>query len=89
MARLLDKGFSFAEIAAATDRQIIDIVFHPRDEAGRVEDVIEAAEEEPSGRAADYQALFGMGEALRVPEEELRATWARKYGPDDRPWEGG
>lgn len=76
-ARLADRGLSFAQIAALTDRQIASVLSHPRDERGAVRQ----AAEPPAAATAkeeDRLALIAAA-ALGVPPADLQAQWSRKY----------
>ncbi|HEX8158769.1 MAG TPA: hypothetical protein VF526_15395 [Solirubrobacteraceae bacterium] len=86
-ARLTDRGLTLEGIARLTDRQISDVYFCPRTERGDPEEVIEAEEtDRPQSKAEELATLWALGQALRTPEEELRAAWQKKY-PGDAPWE--
>ncbi len=88
-ARLTDRGLGIDDIAKLTDRQIVDVYGHERDEDG---DVRERLEVQPDGapplsvREQDRRALFVAGRALGIPMDQLCEQWRKKYG--DEPWEG-
>jgi hypothetical protein len=79
-AKLLDRDLSFAQIARLTDRQIVDLLGHRRDERGEITPKEpSAAPDGPAGtmeadRLALYQAAF-----LGVPREKLEELWQSKY----------
>ena len=68
------------EIGELTDWQIERVYGHPRNrKTGQVEEVSEAPKSRMTLEQRKAQ-FFTMGQALRVPLEELEKTWAEKYG---------
>jgi hypothetical protein len=70
------------QVAELTDYQIHELIFHPRDEKGRLSapEIELPGEEDRLSLEEERQLLFGMGQALGVPEAALRAAWRQKHG---------
>lgn len=80
LAKLVDRGFTFAEIARLTDRQIVDVVFHPRDEkSGEVAEKAEPVQTEGvPDHEQDRRAIIMLG-AAGIPINDLIGGWEKKY----------
>ena len=77
------------ELARLTDRQLVEIYAHPRDESGNIKAPEEPAavrpNEAPDSLAKDLRDWTILTSMLRLPEEEyrkgaekLKAKWAAK-----------
>ena len=77
------------ELARLTDRQLVEVYAHPRDESGNIKAPEEPAVvqpiEEPDSLEKDLRDWMILTSMLRLPEEEyrkgaekLKAKWAAK-----------
>lgn len=83
LARLLDRGIGFEQIAAMTDRQISDLVFHRRNRHGEIEGRVEADPHEGLPlKEVNRRTLLATGKAANIPLEELQRIWREKYGDE-------
>lgn len=69
-------------IARLTDRQIREIYGHKRDEKGGIEQPERASPLEPKSREEEKALFFAVCRQLAVPDEQARAEWLAKRGPD-------
>lgn len=84
VAALLGEPFrlSIAEVAELTDRQIVQLYAHPRDDMGRVEPPRTRTygpdlELSPEEERAHW---FAMAEFFGMPREQAEAEWAKRRG---------
>lgn len=65
------------EIARLTDRQVLNLYLHPRDEQGRVVPKVRTDRLDAEEALA---AALDMAQTLGVPKEAVLAAWERNVG---------